>query len=303
MAWVSYQRVIEGTSISGKFGETLKIPERWQIRVDDPLTSKLDILIGVTSEIGVTWGAAHWELPQLLAMEFDLSPVGRDGMRWMLTVQYYTPPADKRPTENGIPEDSWERQGGSVSVPAFNDYTGAPIVNSAGDPLEGLERERPERSWTHTKHFNTDDELEEVISNCDGRVNVTNWAGGANKTWKCYFKSAKRITTNLLDGESDGSVLEYIESQWEFRYDPTTWKLLPWDVGFMEMSGSGLKKTITLSDGKPVKQPVALGPDGAALSPGSAPNIVNDGDGVDVYGTVDFDEFFGEPSLMDNGSS
>lgn len=303
MAWVTYERVIEGTSISGKFGESLRIPERWQIRVDDPATSKLDILVGVSTEIGVTWGSPHWDIPQLLAMEFDLSPVGRDGMRWVLTVQYYTPQNGKAPTENGIPEDSWERGGGVTTVPAFEDYEGDMITNSAGDPLEGLQRERAERSWSHVKHYTDDANLEADISAADGRVNENAWADGDPKTWKAYFKGAKRVSTTRLDGTEDGGLLEYIEAQWEFRYDPLTWKLMPWDVGFMQLDGSGDKKTITTDDGKAVKQPVGLDSGGTALPPGTAPNVIRNGDGADVYGLADFGEIFGTPHLMPEGSS
>lgn len=302
MAWVSYERIVEGTGISGKYGETLRVPEKWQIRTDSPATSKLAILNGVSGQIGVTYGTPHSELPQLLAMEFDLSPVGRDGMRWILTVQYYTPANGKRPTENGIPEDSWERQGGSTSVPAFTDIEGETITNSAGDPIEGLERERPERSWSHTKYYADDANLDADISAADGRVNDAAWADGDPKTWKCYFKGAKRVTTTRLDGDDDGGVLEYIESQWEFRYDPLTWKLMPWDVGFMELAGSGGKQAITTSDGKSVKQPVALDSGGLAQPPGTKPSVINDGDGADVYDVADFDTIFGPPRLMPEGN-
>ena len=302
MAWVSYERIIEGTGISGKYGETLKVPERWQIRTDSPQTSKLEILLGVTGTMGLRYGTPHWELPQLLAMEFDLSPVGKDGMRWILTVQYYTPTPDKRPTENGIPEDVWERGGGSTSVPAFTDIDGETISNAAGDPIEGLSRERPERSWKLTKCYETDADLDADVEAADGKLNDAEWSDGEAKTWKAYFQGAKRITTNKLDGEDDAGVLEYIEAQWEFRYDPETWKLMPWDVGFMELvdagSGPAKRRAILGSDKKPVKQPVGLSPEGVALTPGTKPNVINDGDGAEVYEEVDFGDIFGTPRLM-----
>lgn len=296
MAWVSYERIVESTSITGKYGESLRVPERWQIRVDSPQTSKADIFSGVTGQIGITYGSPHWDLPQLLAMEFDLSPVGRDGMRWILTWTFYVP--QKAPTENGIPEDIWERDGGSTSVPAFQDVNGDTITNSAGDPLEGLEREREEHSWSLTKHYQDDASLEADVMACAGKVNDGAWAGGDAKTWKCYFRGAKRVATSRFDGEDDGGLLEYIESRWEFRYEPLTWKLLPWDVGFMELTGSGEKRTILTDDNKPVKQPVGLNTDGSALAAGSPPLIVNGGDGVDVYETADFGSVFGSPFLL-----
>lgn len=302
MAWVSYERIVEGTGISGKYGESMRIPERWQIRVDSPLTSKLDILQGVSGTIGITYGTPHFEVPSLQAMEFDLSPVGRDGMRWILTVQYYAPPPGKEVTENGIPNDVWDRSGGATSVPAFTDRDGESIVNAAGDPLEGLEKERSEEGWALTRCYEDDAGLEADVAAAEGRVNGSEWAGKDPKTWKCYFKGAKRVTTSRLNGSEDGGTLAYIEAQWEFRYDPGTWKLMPWDVGFMEVIGLE-KRTITTDDGKPVKQPVGLDTDGSALAPGTMPLVANGGDGFDIYEEADFDAIFGTPSILEAGSS
>jgi hypothetical protein len=298
MAWVSYDRINEGTGLSGKYGESMRAIEKWQIRVDSPLTSKAAILVGVSGQIGVTYGTGHFDLPALKAMEFDLSPTGRDGMRWVLTVVYYVPPAGKEVTENGIPEDVWERSGGATSVPAFTDRDGEVITNAASDPLEGMEKERPERSWTLTRCYEDDAALEADVSAADGRLNDGNWSDGDAKTWKCYFKGAKKVTTSKLNGADDAGTLEYIESQWEFRYDPGTWKLMPWDVGFMEIDGSGRKVAILTDDGKAVKQPVGLDTDGAALAPGTKPLVANDGDGFDVYEEADFGSVFGEPAIL-----
>jgi hypothetical protein len=298
MAWVNYQRILDGCSVSGKFGESLQVSERWQIRVDDPQTSKVDILNGVSTTAGVTWGSSHFEFPALKAMEFDLAPEGRDGMRWLLTVRYYVPPATKRPQENGIPEDVWERNGGTTTVPAFTDSAGDTITNAAGDPLEGLEKEREETSWSFVKYYEDEASLESDISAYAGKINSAEWAGGDEKTWKCYFKGAKKQSISKLDGDDDAGTLEYIESRWEFRYDPETWKLMPWDVGFMELV-SGERKTIVGQDGKPVKQPVALNADGTKKSPGTAPSVINDGDGADVYLTADFGAGFGEPFFVE----
>jgi hypothetical protein len=306
MAWVDYQR--KPTGLSGKYGESLRCPERWQIRVDSPLTSKAEILGGVTAEIGITWGSPHWEFPGLLAQEFDLQPESDDGMRWMLTVQFYSPPPGKKITENGIPEDVWERSGGTTSVPAFTDIDGEMIVNSAGDPLEGLEREREETSWSLTKYYADETDLDDDIEAAAGALNQTEWANQDAKTWKCYFKGSKKQTISRLDGDDDGGKLEFIESRWEFRLEPDTWKAKPWDVGFMELidggsgSGSGERRAIVGSDGKAVKQPVALMSDGTAKPAGEPPDVINGGAGVDLYPTADFDTIFGTPRQLPDGS-
>lgn len=292
-----YERILDGTSVAGKFGESLQITERWQIRVESPAVNKADLLAYVSQTSGVTWGSSHFEFPAVKAMEFDLSPDGKDGLRWTLTVRYYIPPAAKQPKENGVPEDVWERSGGTTTVPAFTDKDGVTICNSAGDPLEGLEKEREESSWTLVKYYTSNASLETDIAAYAGKVNSGTWAGGAAKTWKCYFKGAKSQSVSKLDGVEDGGLLEYIESRWEFRYEPTTWKLMPWDVGFMELV-SGERKTIVGNDGKPVKQPVGLNSNGSRKAPGTKPDVINGGQGADVYATANWSTALGTPSLI-----
>jgi hypothetical protein len=295
MAWVSYQRV--PTGIACKYGESMRVQEKWRIRVDSPQTNRTDIVAGVTATIGITWGSAHSEFPALKAMEFDLSPATDDAMLWMLTVSFYVPPPGKVVQENGIPEDVWERNGGATTVPAFTDEAGATITNSAKDPLEGLEKEREETSWSLTKYYEDQQSLDDDIDAAAGAVNDGAWAGGGEKCWKCYFKGAKKQSISKLDGDDDGGVLEFIESRWEFRLDPGTWKAMPWDVGFMELVGSQ-RKAILGNDGKPVKQPVALNANGTKRSPGQAPSVINNGQGVNLYPSANFDAIFGTPELL-----
>lgn len=297
MAWVNYQRILDGVSVSGKFGESLQVTERWQIRVDSPATSKADILTGVSTTSGVTWGSAHPEFSALKAMEFELSPEGKEGMRWILTVKYYVPPATRKPQASGIPADVWEFTGGTVTVPAFVDTSGNTITNAAGDPLEGLERERHEYGWTLRKSYKTQALFDTAAATYAGTVNSGTWAGGAEKTWKCYLRGAKKVSVTKLDGTNDGATLDYIEASWDFKYDPSTWKLMPWDVGFMELV-SGSRKAIVGSDGKAVKQPVALNSNGTKKSDGAKPSVINSGAGVDVYTTSNFTTGFGTPAML-----
>jgi hypothetical protein len=295
MAWVSYQRV--ATGLACKYGESMRVQEKWRIRVDSPQTNRTEIVAGVTATIGITWGSPHSEFSALKALEFDLSPVTDDAMLWMLTVSFYIPPPGKVVKENGIPEDVWERNGGVTTVPAFTDKDGVTITNSAKDPLEGLEKEREETSYSLTKYYEDQQSLDADIDAAAGRVNNAAWAGHGEKQWKCYFKGAKKQSISRLDGDDDGGKLDFIESRWEFRLDPETWKSMPWDVGFMELVGSE-RKAILGNDGKPVKQPVALNSNGTKKSPGQAPSVINNGQGVDLYQSANFGAIFGTPELL-----
>jgi len=298
MAWVSYDRVLRGTGVQGKYGEPWTATRRWTIRVDSPLTTEADIIAGVTATMGITFGSAHPAFAALKAMEFDCSPETEDGIRWALTIRYYVPTPEKKVQANGRPADFWERAGGTTSVPVFRDSAGTMITNSAFEPVEGLEREREESAWTLTKFYTTDAALEADITGYAGRVNSATWAGGAAKTWKAYFKGAKKTEISKLDGVADGGTLSFIEARWEFRYDPETWKAMPWDVGFMELVSGSQRRVILGNDGKPVKQPVALNTNGTRRTPGQAPSIIRDGAGADLYLTANFSTAFGSPALL-----
>jgi len=296
MAVVSYQRILDGAGCSGKFGESLQATERWQVRVDSPTTTRLEILQTLATG-GIVWGASHPEFSALKAMEFTLDSEGREGMRWLFAVKYYVPPPSKTPQASGIPKDSWERSGGTATVPVFRDTAGVSITNAAGDPLEGLEREREEVAWSLVKCYASDATFGAAAGAYAGKLNNASWSSYPEKTVKCYLKSAKKVSVSKLDGANDGATLDYIEAHWEFRYDPDTWKCKPWDVGFMEKV-SGERKTITGNDGKPVKQPVALNNDGTKKAVGQKPTVINNGDGVDIYETANFTTGFGTPVFI-----
>lgn len=306
MAVLGWRRVVDGTGLSGKVGEPARFDEAWIIRVDAPTTSKTDILKAVP----VGWYSAHWENASCRAMEFKLSPANKDGMIWRLDVAFYPPPKETQLDEEGIPSDYWDRAGGTTTVPAFRDVDGEMIVNSAGDPIEGLEKEREEKTWTLTKFYADDAWMGDVAAYA-GAVNSDTWDGGDPLTWKCYFKSAKRreiqnvSRDKTASSDSEGSAttggtdedLVFVETVWEFRYEPETWKAMPWDVGFHELV-DGERKAIVGSDGKAVKQPVALNTDGTKKTAGEAPSVIRDGEGAELYPQAAFASKFGEPFIV-----
>lgn len=301
MAVVSCHEVIAGTSASGKFGESIRLTRKWTVRVDNPSTNK--VLIINANE--VNWGDPHPDRAECKAMEFELANTDEVGMRWMVTVTYYIPPPQKQVTESGVPADYWEATGGTSTVPCFEDVQVPPqtICNSAGDALEGLERERSEFSWSLTK-FYTDDSWATDAVESSNTVNDGDWSGCPAGTWKVEFKSAK---LREITATGDEPVIQCVETHWEFRYDATGWKAKPWDVGFMELaddgSGSGtVRRTVVGADGKAVKQPVALNPDGSAKAPGEKPDVINGGAGVAIYHESDFFTLFGNPHIFPAGS-
>ena len=298
MAVVWSEETARGTGATGSFGESVRVQRRWMVRVDNPLTSR----IAIASAPGVTYGAAHPDAAVLKMMELDAAIADEVGMMWTVTATYYVPPRDRNPANNGIPTDYWDGSGSTRTVPLFKDVSGNVITNSAGDPLEGLEKERNDFAYTLHKFYTTNTWATHA-GTYSGSVNSSAWAGGAPKTWKAEFRSATMKTVYSV-GNNPGAT-NYVEAVWEFRYEPDTWKAKPWDIGFAERCGTdgvasanGTKrKAILGQDNKPVKQPVGLS-NGVALAPGSPLEVINGGAGVDIYPYYDFSAVFGTPSLL-----
>lgn len=298
MAVVWTEEMVAGTSASGAFTESVRVTRRFKVRVDDPLTAKTTII----NAIGIAYGGAHPDVAAFKMMEWDLSIADDVGIMWIASFTYYVPPRDRNPSGNGIPIDYWDGSGSTRTVPLFKDINGVVITNSAGDPLEGLEKERNDFSLTLHKHY-TDNTWATDAGAYSGSVNSQAWAGGAAKTWKAEFRSAT-IKQVYGVGANPGAT-SYAETVWEFRYEPDTWKAMPWDIGFAEKCDAAgvasqagtFRKAVNGADGRGSRQPVGL-QNGVALPPGQPLVVINGGAGVDIYPAYAFAAKFGNPSLI-----
>ena len=285
----------KGTGVSGKYGETFVFTRRWLIRCDSPDTSK----VLIARSVGVRFGDGHPDAVNHKAMEFDCTDSSGDGMIYELVVRYYVPPAGNTPDpDTGFPRDSWSASNTTTVLPAYKDKDGESITNSAGDPLEGIEKDADGFVITLTKYYYGDEEmywsLDALLkSNC---VNSEEWNASNPRTWKVEFKSATK--KSLTDNAGETSAF-YWETVWEFRFKWDTWDLKPWDIGFNQLvdsdgnpSANGSRRAAILGDDKkPVRQPVALNSDGTAKTPGEKPDALT----FRVYREVPFLTTFGVP--------
>ena len=291
MAIAACLETARGTGVSGKFGESFTFTRKWIVRVDSPFTPRTLI----ARAPGIVFGAGHPDFASHKAMEFDCTEESGDGMMWSITVRYYIPPVDNTPNQGtGMPQDSWSGSGTTITIPVFEDKDGEKIVNSANDPLEGVERESSEFTLNLTKCY-ADLSWSPIAESQSNTVNSSAWNGSEPRTWKVAFKSAtkKEATSSSAD-----TTTPYWETTWEFCYRKETWDYKPWDVGFNQLvtsdgtpSASGTQRAAVLgADKKPVKSPVALA-SGVAKGAGSAPDVLE----FKLYEETDF-SVFGTPS-------
>lgn len=300
MAVVWCRELPKERSQSGKYKETYEFTRAWIVRVDDPATALPDI----TNATGIAYKDPHPDDGSCVALEFTTQASDDSGLLFVVRVKYYTLPVDQGEGNEEQPgqipglmrSPVWSGSSSVVSVPIFKDKAGDIITNSAGDPLEGLEAEAAEFRLSLTMYFLGHTGWASLGRQYTNAVNSDTWNGGAPKTWKCQGCSAQLQTEN-----KEGTSFIFWETAWEFAYRADGWNLMPWDVGFHErVDSSGTptssgtnRRVIVGQDKKGVRQPVALA-NGIALPPGTPPEVINGGAGVEVYQTAAFGAVFGE---------
>lgn len=173
--------------------------------------------------------------------------------------------------------------GSLASAPAFWHYSGGDndnqtteiIVNSANDPISGLDRDEGE--FNVTIQYNQKPPFDYAKAQMYvGAINSDTWSGGSPKTWKVQSISANRKIEMIAGQVPDDPPVKcvYFDTTVTIAYRGTSWDLETWDVGFNEIKGVPplLPKRVKIMAGSsPVSEPVAL-QNGAAKAPGEPPD-------------------------------
>lgn len=165
--------------------------------------------------------------------------------------------------------ETWRRitiTSSQVTVPASEsqDIDGEatkPIVNSAGDPVDGIEEETALAVMTYTNNY--------AVS-----PNLPKFYDYINKTNQQTFLGAEQRTLRFtgFSAEFDDATQLWRVSV-ELTYNPKKWRVPYYDAGYNELVG-GERRAILDSRGNPVSQPVPLENTGEAKAPGAAPGIL-----------------------------
>lgn len=296
-------------SHGGKHQDTYTYEEFYLIRTDDPS----EPMTSIRAAPDINYLDPHPDDESCRALEFDVRPEGDSGLLFKMRIRYYAPPVDAE-SENSEGEPGqiqgimkypiWGASSSVTSGPSFEHYpnggdnaTKETICNSAGDPLEGLEKEHAAARLTLTQYYLNHAQWRDLQRDYTNAINSDAWNGDAVRTWKCQGCSARLQTENVA-----GTTIVFWEVNWEFEYRAETWDSMPWDVGFAQLVDEngdpapyGNKRAqIKGQDDKPVRQPVALEADGTAKAAGQKPDVINGGAGVRVYPEMPFAPVFGQ---------
>lgn len=296
-------------SLSGKKDDGAKYQRAFLVRTDTPTES----LVNISNQPGIALGDAYPGDASVQCDSYDVKAADDTGLIYRVSFEYTKQKPEDPPPDPENPPDgpnhggrlpTWSANSSVTSGPVFKDNANNIITNSAGDPLEGLEKEHAEFRLSKTEYWATHTGW---LANARAMTNTINdavWNGGAIGTWKCQGCSAKLNIENK-DGVND----IYWEVTWEFAYREDTWTLTVWDVGFHELSaqrsapsltdspaggdcaGGAEKKVILGADNKPVRHPVALHL-GVAKAPCEEPDKIP----FEVYAKANFVDTFGELS-------
>ena len=232
----------------------------------------------VASAPGIAWRDPYPDDADAVLVESSTSQDGESPFHYKVTYNYrHLDETDKIPW---LRPAQYTFSGSLASAPAFWHYSGGDnnnteteiIINSAGDPLSGLDRDEAE--FNVTIQYNQKPPFDYGKAQLYvGAINSDAWSGGAPKTWKCQSVSASRKFEVIpaLTPDSPPVKTYFFDTTITLAYRASKWDLQTWDVGFNELVAGKRRKILAGSD--PVSEPAALR-EGVAKTPGQPPDML-----------------------------
>jgi hypothetical protein len=251
----------------------------------------------VAAAPGINWRDSHPNDVNAVLVESSTQQDGDSPFHYKVTYTYkYLDESERLPWNR---PSQFSFNGSLASAPAFwcfspNDTNNSQtqiIVNSAGDPLQGLDRDEGEFAVTIQKNVRPPFSYANAQLYV-GSINSDTWGGGAAKTWKVQSITATR-KYEVIPGltPNDAPVKTWFwDTSSTLAYRASGWDLRTWDVGFNEIVSGQRKKIYAGSE--PVSEPVALTA-GRAKTPGQPPDMLT----FRIYPMRTFTGYF--PALPD----
>lgn len=267
MAVADSREMYRGRSRQTTYGDVPVYTRIFLVRVDDPNTDLQEI----SEAPGIGWLDEHPEDENAVLVDSNIQQDGDSPFHYKVTFTYKAAQdLAQSPVERPA---QFSFSGSLASAPAFwyfpnsgDNTTKRIIINSAGDPIGGLDRDEGE--FTVSITINKDPPFDYAKAQAYvGAINSDTWSGGAPKTWKCMS-----ITGNRKIEDVNGTKYLYWECNTTLAYRNTGWDLQTWDVGFNEIVSGARKKIMAGSE--PVSEPAALSA-GRAKTPGQPPDLLS----------------------------
>lgn len=258
------RELFKGRGGAQKYAEIPSYKREFLVIVDDIHAFESDI----AQSCGIGMLDAHPDIGDALCTNISVTQDGDSPYHFKVTHTYgVMDDADENPLNR---PDQFTYSGAITSGPCFIHYNdgnnaGKVIVNSAFDPLEGMEMEKGEWRISITGNRSTFDKS--LAAQYLNAVNSDVYSSLAIGTVKCQgISGAKRV--ELVNDAK----LTYYEVTVELAYREETWRLKTWDVGFNQIV-SGTREKILDEKKKEISQPVALS-GGVKKAVGQPPDVL-----------------------------
>mgnify|MGYP003336849198 FL=1 len=210
-------------------------------------------------------GSLHYDDAAARCRSLQISRAsGKDKCNWIATANYDTQVAYEINPLNDPADIQWD--GDNFEEIAVFDRNGQACLNSAGDPLQDLFRERSRRIVTVIKNVATVPSW--IITNEDA-VNSSSFTvdGFSVPTGKAKLSAPRLGRWESRNGYT------FRQMTMVFKLNKDGWASQPLDAGFRYKNGTR-RDIITNSDGTLPSTPVALNGSGAVLANPSPTNAV-----------------------------
>jgi hypothetical protein len=290
MAVLSLREIV-GRTFTHRFGESPTAERKVVLTLDNTAPTAQECI----NAVGIFHGTPHPEYPFLLCTDATVAENTPSPFHAEITYRYEIPDIgspDFQPNPLAR-RDVWSFSTGGSAVPALFYWDGStqkPLVNSAGEVIEGLVTDEAEcRATINATRAAFPLAAAIAVTNT---VNNATYLGAPAHHWKCIGIAGQQQSEMV-----SGVEVNYWSITTELVYRQTGWNLLLPDIGYNHIQLGTLQRCKVLLDGEPIASPqkMSLNSDGSQKIPDTQPpDILN----RRVNREVDFSTYFGTPSWL-----
>lgn len=228
-----------------------RVRRKWLVVTDDKYLDPLEVADYFKNTLNIQWQTPHPSNGSFTARSLEVDSRSDTPYAYDVVVTYSTEPfrsdVDQQNILNPLnrpPRITWDSE--TVQQFTTKDKNGKPMLNSAGDPLEPIEKDDIRWIISITKNFAS---LPSWVLNY---VNVTNSSAVTISGLTLPARTVKTQRLRISDLLTENG-FDYYEVTIELAYKPDTWDVDRLDEGFNVITGDGdipasEKKRIRIED-------------------------------------------------------
>ena len=255
----------------GSFGalRDSRMTRHWLVKTDDKLDDAITIRDHFRDVMGIQYLTAHPNNIYFTLRNLECSQKDETPKAWDVTGVYSPAPLDEDQQQEENPLDrptiiEWSSE--LAQEFTTKDKNGKPMLNSAGDPLEPLEKDDVRWSVSLTKNFaSIPFWVAEYVNTINSSAVIVQ-----GQSLPAHTLKVQQLHIPPLQIENN---IPFYQVMVALAYKAETWRVKRLDEGFHYVTG-GDRKKITLDDGNEPSEPVPLDGAGGVLADPDPDNAV-----------------------------